>query len=83
MNIMQLFRTRKSEGSAAIAKERLKIIVAHQRGSRNGRDFLPAMERDILEVVQKYIVVQQECIDIKLDAQDGYSILEVNVQLPD
>ena len=83
MNIMQLFRTRKNEGSAAIAKERLKIIVAHQRGSRNGRDFLPAMERDILEVVQKYIVVQQECIDIKLDAQDGYSILEVNVQLPD
>lgn len=83
MNIMQLFRSRKSEGSAAIAKERLRIIVAHERGSRNGRDFLPAMERDILKVVQKYISVQQECIDIKLDSQDGCSILEVNVQLPD
>ncbi len=83
MNIMQLFRSRKSVGSAAIAKERLRIIVAHERGSRNGRDFLPAMERDILKVVQKYISVQQECIDIKLDSQDGCSILEVNVQLPD
>ncbi len=84
MNIMQLFRSRKTEeGSAAIAKERLRIIVAHERGSRNGRDFLPAMERDILKVVQKYIAVQQECIDIKLDSQDGCSILEVNVQLPD
>lgn len=83
MNIMQLFRSRKAQGSAAIAKERLRIIVAHERGSRNGRDFLPAMERDILKVVQKYIAVQQECIDIKLDAQDGCSILEVNVQLPD
>ena len=84
MNIMQLFRSRKTEeDSAAIAKERLRIIVAHERGSRNGRDFLPAMERDILKVVQKYIAVQQECIDIKLDSQDGCSILEVNVQLPD
>ncbi|WP_425387601.1 cell division topological specificity factor MinE [Endozoicomonas ascidiicola] len=79
---MQLFRTRKEDNSAAIAKERLRIIVAHERGSRNGRDFLPDMERDILEVIRKYVEVQQECIDIKLDSQDDCSILEVNVQLP-
>ncbi|WP_067520079.1 cell division topological specificity factor MinE [Endozoicomonas ascidiicola] len=82
MSLMQLFRTRKEDNSAAIAKERLRIIVAHERGSRNGRDFLPDMERDILEVIRKYVEVQQECIDIKLDSQDDCSILEVNVQLP-
>ncbi|MGB0360444.1 MAG: cell division topological specificity factor MinE [Endozoicomonas sp.] len=82
MNLMPLFRARKEDNSASIAKERLRIIVAHERGSRNGRDFLPAMERDILEVIRKYVEVQQECIDIKLDSQDECSILEVNVQLP-
>ncbi|WP_257284896.1 cell division topological specificity factor MinE [Endozoicomonas sp. SESOKO1] len=82
MNLMQLFRSRKEDNSAAVAKERLQIIVAHERSSRSGRDFLPAMERDILQVIQKYIEIQQECIDIKLDSQDGCSILEVNVQLP-
>ena len=82
MNLMQLFRSRKGDNSAAIAKERLQIIVAHERNSRSGRDFLPAMEQDILQVIQKYIEIQKECIDIKLDSQDGYSILEVNVQLP-
>nr|MDT0252210.1 cell division topological specificity factor MinE [Endozoicomonas sp.] len=80
---MQLFRSsRKEENTASIAKERLQIIVAHERNGRGGRDFLPEMERDILKVIQKYIEIRQECIDIKLDSHDGCSILEVNVQLP-
>ncbi|MGB1272203.1 MAG: cell division topological specificity factor MinE [Endozoicomonas sp.] len=83
MNILQLFRSQKSQNSAAIAKERLQIIVAHERSSRGGREFLSAMQQDILEVVQKYIEVEQESIDIKLNSQDGCSILKVNVQLPD
>lgn len=83
MNLLQLFRSQKPDNSAAIAKDRLQIIVAHERNNRGGREFLPAMKQDILEVVQKYIEVQQESIDIKLDSQDGCSILEVNVQLPD
>ena len=83
MNLMQFFRSRKEDNSAAIAKERLQIIVAHERNNRSGRDFLPEMERDILQVVQKYITIQKDCIDIKLDSHDGCSILEVNVQLPD
>ena len=82
MSLMQLFHSRKEDSSAAIAKERLRIIVAHERSNRSGQDFLPAMEKDIIQVVQKYIEVQTDHIDIKLDSQNGCSILEVNVQLP-
>ncbi len=86
MNLMQLFRSASQshkESSASVAKERLRILVAHERMSRANHDFLPAMQKDILEVVQKYIEVAQEHINIRLDSEGDYSILEVNVQLPE
>lgn len=87
MNLMQLFRASaqniKTDRSASVAKERLQIIVAHERMSRGGHDFLPAMQKDILDVVRKYIEVGQENINIRLDKEGDYSILEVNVQLPE
>lgn len=83
MNIKQLFSTNKQKKSASIAKERLKIIVAHERSLRNGHDFLPNMQKDILDVVQKYFPASQDHININLDRQDNFSVLEVNVQLPD
>ncbi|WP_420797628.1 cell division topological specificity factor MinE [Candidatus Sororendozoicomonas aggregata] len=86
MNLMQLFRSANQsnkEGSASVAKERLQILVAHERISRASHEFLPAMQKDILEVVQKYIEVAQEHINIRLDNEGDCSILEVNVQLPE
>ena len=82
MNLRQLFRPNKEDSSAAIAKERLQIIVAHERMQRSAPDFLPAMQQDILSVVRKYIQTTEESIRINLDQQQHYSILEVNVQLP-
>ena len=81
MNLRQLFRSSKEDSSAAIAKERLRIIVAHERLQRSGHDFLPAMQEDILKVVQKYISATEESIQIKFDQHDEFSVLEVNVQL--
>ena len=87
MNLMQLFRTstnnNETNSSASVAKERLQIIVAHERMSRVSHDFLPAMQKDILEVIRKYIDVSQEKININLDSEGDCSILEVNVQFPD
>ena len=83
MSLLQLFRSSKEEKSADTAKERLQIIVAHERISRSGHDFLPAMQQDILAVVQKYISAEQENISIRLDKEGDCSVLEVNVQLPD
>lgn len=83
MSLLQLFRSSKEEKSADTAKERLQIIVAHERISRSGHDFLPAMQQDILAVVQKYISAEQENITIRLDKEGDCSVLEVNVQLPE
>ena len=84
MSLLQFFRSNKEEdNSAETAKERLQIIVAHERMSRSTKNVLPAMQKDILDVVRKYIEVSEDGISIRLDREGDYSILEVNVQLPD
>jgi cell division topological specificity factor len=71
--------------TASKAKERLQIIVAHERQSRNKQpDYLPQLTEDILEVLRKYIQVSDESFSIKLDNKDGdLNVLELNIELHD
>ena len=73
----------KKEKSATAAKERLQIIIARERGGRSGPDFLPALHRELIEVISKYTKVNAEDIKISLDRQGNLEVLDVNVVLPD
>jgi cell division topological specificity factor len=68
--------------SAKVAKERLQIIIAHERGSRDKPDYLSALQKDLIDVVAKYVDIDKEKVKIELDRRDGCSILELNVMLP-
>lgn len=68
--------------SAAVAKERLQIIIAHERGERDQPDYLVNLQKDLLEVISRYVSINQEDVKIDLDRQEGCSILELNVTLP-
>jgi cell division topological specificity factor len=69
--------------SAGAAKERLQIIIARERGRGTGPDFLPALHRELIEVISKYTKVSAEDIKISLDRQGNLEVLDVNVVLPD
>ncbi|MES2901456.1 MAG: cell division topological specificity factor MinE [Pseudomonadota bacterium] len=69
--------------SASAAKERLQIIIARERGQRQGPDFLPALHRELIEVISKYTKVNADDIKLSLDRQGNLEVLEVNVVLPD
>ncbi|QYF95102.1 cell division topological specificity factor MinE [Massilia sp. PAMC28688] len=69
--------------SASAAKERLQIIIARERGHRAGPDFLPALHRELIEVISKYTKVNADDIKLSLDRQGNLEVLEVNVVLPD
>ena len=71
--------------TAALAKERLQIIVAHERGhSRRGSpEYLPALKKELLEVVRKYVPIDQSQVKVHLDREGGYEVLELNITLPD
>ncbi|MDR2165176.1 MAG: cell division topological specificity factor MinE [Zoogloeaceae bacterium] len=74
----------KPKNSALTAKERLMVVVAHERDERNSKpDFLPALQKELLEVISKYVTIKPENIKVSRDRQDDYDMLEVNIVLPD
>ncbi|MBD2836093.1 cell division topological specificity factor MinE [Metapseudomonas lalkuanensis] len=83
MNIFDFFRERKKQSSASIAKERLQIIVAHERGQRSQPDYLPALQKDLVDVIRKYVDIDEEQVQVLLENQGSCSILELNITLPD
>lgn len=80
MNFFDFFRST-SRSSASLAKERLQIIVAHERRQAQSPDFLPQMQRDILEVVRKYIPITEEQIKLSIDKRGDFEVLELNISL--
>jgi cell division topological specificity factor len=80
-----LRKKEKQVTTASKAKERLQIIVAHERNSRNKQpDYLPQLTEDILKVLRKYIKVSDESFSINLDKKDGdLNVLELNIELHD
>ncbi len=77
------FLFNKQPKSAVAAKERLQIIIAHERNDRNAPDFLPALRQELIAVISKYTKVSQDDIKISLDRQGNLEVLDVNVVLPD
>jgi cell division topological specificity factor len=86
MNFFSYFRaSQKQKKTAEVAKERLQIIVARERKQRNhsGFDYLPLLQKELLEVVRKYVVIEEEHIKMNVDREGDYEILELNITLPD
>ncbi len=66
-----------------VAKERLRIIVAQERGARGGPDYLPLLRRELLEVIRKYVNVDPEAVVINLERDGEHEVLELSVALPE
>src|SRR6202048_2497630 len=67
--------------SAVIARERLKIVLAHERASRDAPDFLPIMQRELLDVIGRYVEIRSDMIRVNLGRSGDTSLLEINVEL--
>ena len=72
----------KKPASASIAKERLQIVLAHERAGRDSPDFLPLLQKELLAVVSKYIPVKDDQIRVSLGKAGTASVLEINVEMP-
>ena len=82
MSLLDYFRISKV-GSASVAKERLQILVAHERSSRNQPSYLPQLQKELLEVIRKYVNVGQDAISVNFEQDENQETLEVNIVLPD
>ena len=68
--------------SAAVARERLQIVLAHERAGRDSPDFLPRLQKELLHVVGKYIAIDEDMIRVTLGKAGAASVLEINVEIP-
>ena len=70
--------------TASVAKERLQIILALERSSGSHQpDYLPALQRDLIAVISKYININPDDIKVNLERQDNLDVLEVKIELPE
>ncbi|MEA3638600.1 MAG: cell division topological specificity factor MinE [Lamprobacter sp.] len=72
-----------SKGSASVAKERLQILVAHDRAARDRPSYLPSLQQEILAVIRKYVEVDNDAVSVHYEQEDRHEILELNIVLPD
>lgn len=81
MSLLSLFKFQQKT-AASQAKERLQILLAHERSDRTTPDFLPQLQHEIIQVIGKYMKIDADKIAVKLDRNGGVSMLEVNIELP-
>jgi cell division topological specificity factor len=82
MRLLDYFRSSR-RSTAEVAKERLQIIVSHERMNRNAPSYLPSLKQELLEVVRKYVQVDQDQIKVQLEKEGDCEVLELNITLPE
>jgi cell division topological specificity factor len=78
MSLLHLFR----RSTAPVARERLQILLAHERGTRNQPDLLALLREEILEVVARHVPFDYDKVQIRLDRGKSVSTLEVDIEIP-
>jgi cell division topological specificity factor len=67
--------------TAVVAKDRLKIVLAHERASRDAPDFLSALQKDLLDVVGRYVEIRGDMLRVNVGKSGDTSLLEINVEI--
>lgn len=71
------------KNTASIAKNRLQLILINERGSdRSAPDFLPQLQRELIEVISRYVHINPDDIKVNLERQDSLDVLEVKIEMP-
>ena len=80
MNLLRLFGSRNA--SAPVARERLQILLSHERGLLGQSDLLATLREEILAVVGKHVVLDPDKVIVKLERGKNVSTLEVDIEVP-
>ena len=78
MSLFNLLR----RGTAPVARERLQILLAHERVARNQPDLLGLLREEILAVISRHVAFEPDKVQIKMDRGASVSTLEVEIEIP-
>jgi cell division topological specificity factor len=79
MNLLELFR---KKTTAPVARDRLQVLLAHERSVIGKSDLLATLQEEILAVIARHVTVDRDAVQIKLDRGASFSTLEIDVEVP-
>jgi cell division topological specificity factor len=82
MSMFSFFRRPREVCSAEAARDRLQILLAHERTCCSSPEVLPLLQRDIMNVIERHMRVGGDSVDIRIERGDDLSTLEINIELP-
>jgi len=77
-----MFNLLRRPGSAPVARDRLQILLAHERTVVGQSDLLAVMREEILAVVAKHVTVERDNVVVRMDRGATVSTLEIDVEIP-
>ena len=83
MRLLDVFRLNRRPPSADTAKQRLQVIIAHERVTGPTYEFLPLLQRELLEVIRKYVSIDADAVKVDLAKEGDHDVLDISVALPD
>ena len=80
MSLLRLFSSRAA--SAPVARERLQILLSHERGLRGQSDLLGLLREEILAVVSRHVTLDPDKVIVRMERGKNVSMLEVDIEVP-
>ena len=79
---MSLFSFFSKQSSAPMARERLQVLLAHERATVGHSDLVGLLREEILAVIARHVLVDREKVIVKMDRGEQVSTLEVDIEIP-
>ncbi len=80
---MSLFRFLKGRTTAPVARERLQILLAHERVATLGPgDLIAVLRDDLLATIARHIEIDPTKVSVKMERDGAVSTLEIDVEIP-
>lgn len=79
MSIFDIFRRKPT---ASVARERLQILLAHERSSLGKSDLIAKLQEEIIAVIRKHMEIDPDRVKLKVENGDHVSTLEIDIEVP-
>jgi cell division topological specificity factor len=78
MSLLQFFNRR---NSAPVARERLQLLLAHERKSASNSDLIAVIQKEVLDAISKHIAIDPDKVEIKMHTREEMSLLEIDIEI--
>jgi cell division topological specificity factor len=78
MSLLRFFRRRRS---ASVARERLQILLAHERNNNCGSDLITILHKEVLQAISKHLPVDPDKVEVKIHRREAVSLLEIDIEI--